>query len=55
LMPAHQRFSLEKDFFPGLTYDNKKIFGYLYSGFFIDIGTPERYYKAKKHFMNNNR
>ena len=50
LMPARQKFSLEKDFFPALADNNKRCIGYLYSGFFIDIGTPERYDKAKRYF-----
>ncbi|MDP3791561.1 MAG: sugar phosphate nucleotidyltransferase [Candidatus Omnitrophota bacterium] len=47
LMPQRKRFSLERDFFPSLT--GGKTFGYPKSSFFIDIGTPERYIKAKKH------
>jgi len=48
LMPGLTEFSLERDLFPGII--RKKIFGYIYRGFFIDIGTPERYRKAQKYF-----
>lgn len=50
LMPGEKTFSLERDFFPSII--GKNCFGYKKSGFFIDIGTPERYYKAKKHLIN---
>lgn len=50
-MPRKRAFSLELDFFPKLA--GKNCFGYKKSGFFIDIGTPERYLKAKKHFLKN--
>jgi D-glycero-alpha-D-manno-heptose 1-phosphate guanylyltransferase len=48
-MPAEPRFSLESDFFPAVT--GKEMFGCFSSGFFIDIGTPERYLKAQKYFL----
>jgi len=51
LMPRQKAFSLERDFFPKLT--EKKCFAYTKSGFFIDIGTPERYLKASKYFLKN--
>lgn len=51
-MPQNKLFSLELDFFPKLT--RGKCFGYTKSGFFIDIGTPERYLKANKYFLKNN-
>ena len=51
LMPRQEAFSLERDFFPKLSGTN--CFGYTRSGFFIDIGTPERYLVAKKYFLKN--
>jgi NDP-sugar pyrophosphorylase family protein len=55
-MPRKKTFSLELDFFPKIVVKN--CFGYTKSGFFIDIGTPERYLKADKYFLkekNNGR
>jgi NDP-sugar pyrophosphorylase family protein len=46
-MPSGSKFSLERDLFPKLSGGG--IFGYRNTGFFIDIGTPERYLKAKKY------
>jgi len=51
LMPQNKSFSLESDFFPKLA--GEKCFGYKKSGFFIDIGTPDRYLEANKHFLKN--
>lgn len=48
LMPARGNFSLEHDLFPSLT--GKGLFGRVSSGYFIDIGTPKRYFEAKKYF-----
>lgn len=45
LMPEG-KFSLEYNFFPQL--QKKGFYGYLQRGMFIDIGTPERYLRAKK-------
>lgn len=51
MMPKKSQFSLEYDFFPRIV--GKGLYGYKKTGFFIDIGTPERYLAAKKYFLNN--
>lgn len=48
LMPRKDNFSLEYDLFPSVI--GKGLFGRISSGYFIDIGTPKRYFMAKKHF-----
>ena len=48
LMPCRDSFSLEYDFFPNVIGNG--LFGRISCGFFIDIGTPKRYFKAKRHF-----
>jgi len=45
LIPPGVSFSLERDFFPKIL--NRAFYGYVTGGAFIDIGTPERYEKAK--------
>lgn len=50
-MPKNVKFSLEYDFFPQMI--GYGLYGYKKTGFFIDIGTPERYLAAKKHFLKN--
>ena len=42
--------SLEKDIIPKLLKAQKKIFGYVSDGYFIDIGTPTSYNKAQIDF-----
>ena len=44
-MPDQDRFSLEYDLFPEII--NNRCYGFLTKGELIDIGTPERYEKAK--------
>jgi len=51
LMPSLSKFSLERDFFPRMVGGD--FFGCPSSGFFIDIGTPQRYFKARKYFKKN--
>lgn len=48
-MPDKNKFSLEYDLFPKLVKDEEKCYGFIMSGDFIDIGTPEGYKTA-----NNN-
>jgi mannose-1-phosphate guanylyltransferase len=48
-MPNSRRFSLERDFFPAMV--GERLFGYISSGFFLDIGTPERYRRARRHLL----
>ncbi len=44
--PARDRFSLEEDFFPGLV--GRGLYGHAAAGVVIDIGTPERYERARR-------
>ena len=53
MMPKGARFSLEYDFFPSMV--GKGIYGYKQEGFFIDIGTPERYSAAKRYLAGLNK
>ncbi|MDI6786290.1 MAG: nucleotidyltransferase family protein [bacterium] len=46
LIPANRNYSLEYNLFPTIT--EKRIYGYITKGNFIDIGTPERLEKAKQ-------
>ncbi len=44
--------SLEKIVFPRLAKE-KKLFGYMYDGYFMDIGKPETYKQFKNDFLEN--
>jgi NDP-sugar pyrophosphorylase family protein len=48
-MPRHAKFSLEYDLLPRMI--GKGFYGYKGSGFFIDIGTPDRYVTARKYLL----
>ena len=47
-IPDQKKISLEKEFFPHLLRENTALFGYLSSGYFIDIGTSEKYDQAQR-------
>ncbi len=47
LLPAGEKFSLEIDVFPKIL--DKEIFGFVVDQSFTDIGTPERYNRAKEN------
>lgn len=47
--PAHKSFSIEKDFFEK-KLNTLNIYGFTYSGYFIDIGIPEDYKQAQHDF-----
>lgn len=53
VMPKKPVFSLEYDFFPKII--GKGVYGYKGKSLFIDIGTPERYRKAKNYFLGKKR
>lgn len=52
LIPAGTNHSLEYDLFPALA--GRKFYGYKTNEKMIDIGTPERYFKANEFFRNLN-
>ena len=45
LMPSHDVFSIEQDFFPRLI--GKGFYGFVTEHQFLDIGTPDRYERAQ--------
>ena len=51
LMPWINTFSLEQDFFPKIV--GSAFYGYIIKGPLIDIGTSERYQKAKEYLKND--
>ena len=49
-IPERQTVSLEKEVLPSLI--GRGLYGMQCTGFFIDIGTPESFYKAEKTLKN---
>lgn len=50
LIEPEKKISLEYDVFPKIV--NERFYGYVTKGKLIDIGTPDRYIKAKKDLSN---
>jgi|MDTC01.3.fsa_nt_gb NDP-sugar pyrophosphorylase family protein len=51
LMPEKRKFSLERDFFPKMVSGG--FYGFVKSGNFVDIGTPQKYKKTKELFSDS--
>jgi len=47
-IPSGKKISLEKEIFPDLVRRNLPLFGYLTSGYFVDIRIPEGYARIQK-------
>lgn len=45
LIPPGEKYMFENGVFPGLLSSNAAVFGYGIKGYWIDIGTPEKYLK----------
>jgi len=50
-LAEEEKFSLEKDFLEKY-YKNHCFYGFLFDKYFIDIGVPETYERAKRDFEN---
>lgn len=50
-IPANQYCGFSEEVYPKLIRKGYPIYGYLFTGYWIDIGTPERYFKANKDFL----
>lgn len=51
-VPANAIYSFERDLYPKLLADGKKVFGFISDAYWLDIGSPEKYLKAHKDIMN---
>jgi NDP-sugar pyrophosphorylase family protein len=49
LIPPYRHSSLERDIFPQVLANGQKLCGHRTVGFFVDIGTPEGYYRFQEH------
>lgn len=45
-IPPNQNYSLEREVFPRILESGKKFCAYLLNGYFLDIGTPQKYLEA---------
>jgi mannose-1-phosphate guanylyltransferase len=50
-IPDGTPFSIERGYFPSLVERGETFLGYVYSGYWIDIGTPEKYVQVHQDIM----
>lgn len=51
-IPKDQPWSIERSFFPSLIERNETFVAYVYNGYWIDIGTPEKYTQVHRDIMD---
>ncbi len=51
-VPVAQRFSFERQLFPGLLEEGKPMFGFRSTAYWLDIGTPEKYLMAHRDILD---
>jgi len=51
-IPKDTAWSIERSFFPSLIERGETFVGYVSRGYWIDIGTPEKYVKVHRDIMN---
>ena len=51
-IPEGEKFSFEYQLFPALLNANEPVYGFTWSGYWIDIGTPQRYLKVNDDLLN---
>jgi len=50
-IPADTPFSIERGYFPGLVQDGETFVAHISRGYWLDIGTPEKYRQAHNDIM----
>ena len=51
-IPKDMPWSIERSFFPSLIERGETFVGYVYGGYWIDIGTPEKYIQVHRDIMD---
>jgi NDP-sugar pyrophosphorylase family protein len=51
-IPRDTVYSIERAYFPSLVANAETFVAYIYRGYWIDIGTPEKYRQAHRDIMN---
>ncbi|PJA61973.1 MAG: nucleotidyltransferase [bacterium (Candidatus Ratteibacteria) CG_4_9_14_3_um_filter_41_21] len=51
-IPNGVEYSLERELFPQLLKKGKRLFGYIHSGYWQDLGTPEKYLDVSSDILN---
>lgn len=50
-MERGKKYSIEREIFPALLNEGKRMFGYNYDGYWMDIGTPLKYLSANQDLL----
>src|SRR6185436_9074136 len=50
-IPADTVYSIERGYFPSLVENHETFVAYIYRGYWIDVGTPEKYRQAHRDIM----
>src|SRR6185436_13542518 len=50
-IPKDTVYSIERGYFPSLVAQKETFVAYIYRGYWIDIGTPEKYRQAHRDIM----
>src|SRR6266850_3582935 len=51
-IPSNVAWSIERSYFPSLIERRETFVGYVYGGYWIDIGTPEKYTQVHRDIMD---
>jgi len=51
-IPSEVQWSIERSYFPSLIERNETFVAYIYNGYWIDIGTPEKYAQVHHDIMD---
>jgi NDP-sugar pyrophosphorylase family protein len=51
-IPSEVPWSIERSYFPSLVERNETFVAYIYNGYWIDIGTPEKYTQVHRDIMD---
>jgi NDP-sugar pyrophosphorylase family protein len=51
-IPSDVAWSIERSYFPSLIERHETFVGYVYNGYWIDIGTPEKYTQVHRDIMD---
>ena len=51
-IPGNVPWSIERSYFPSLIERHETFVGYVYTGYWIDIGTPEKYTQVHRDIMD---
>src|SRR5262245_1302664 len=51
-IPSEVSWSIERSFFPSLVERHETFVAYIYDGYWIDIGTPEKYTQVHRDIMD---